>query len=274
MKPIILIFIFILSFFSLQAQTLNQKLADQLDTRMRGDTVPTYSIYIFPDFSIPVQGDTLKEETFLRIWNQFIVCPGDHVFARNLDSLKPRDTIERLFKELLPEGVAFSLGMKNREEARRDFIQHAIVYFLEPEAVLKPYFIYLGDSILERPDKRLYRGGNVSGKGREMLVIGGISYWFLKNGALYTGASMDTSGQVYYQSVQDFLNKVDTGYARWLNMRTQSNGVPPEFRQKIVNEIQSDSEETIWTLPEEKKRRLSVSGIRIYPFFPFAEEEF
>lgn len=277
MKRIITALLLFPLFFLLQAQTLNQKLAEQLDTCRRGDTVPTYSLYVFPNFSIPVQSDTLKEEIFLRIWNQFIVCPGDHVFSLDLGIYadRNRDSIEQEFKNLLQDNYGFSLGTRKREEVKMDYIQHSTVCFLEPEAVIKPYFIYLGDSISERSDKKLYRGGNDPETGREVIVIGGICYWFLKDGSLYTGVSLDSAGMLSFQSVQDFLNKVDTGYARWLNTRTQSNNVPLDLSRKIVDALQSDFGKTIGRVSkEEKKRRFSVADIRIYPFFPFANEEF
>lgn len=77
MKPIILIFIFILPFFSLQAQTFVESFLENKDSitiyrNGKGqEMIPVVRLYLFADDHVPDTSGRIDADRLLSQWNQY-----------------------------------------------------------------------------------------------------------------------------------------------------------------------------------------------------------
>lgn len=218
-----------------------------------GDFMPCVRIYLFADSLQPFESDRLSAENMGGRWSDIHVGGwyGNFYLEAFSHLEQDRDSLLAcLEKRICP---SFS----------------CLAHYMGADAIVIPCWVYYGP---EDPEATPMEFGWVSPTGRGLCLLGFCDYWvdgemhfwhgdppsrqvvekytertvlclreqyrewILKDGVIYTGVHVDSSGNVVLEGSQEYLDRLSVypSFARYFNRFDNSRCIPKEIRPLLV----------------------------------------
>lgn len=220
---------------------------------MPKDVIPWVRIYLFADTLVPFMSDCLSAENMAGRWTD--VYAGGWYGNFFLDSCAHLEQDK--------DSLVGCLGMKFPSRS-------CLIDYLRPDLIVTPCWVYYGPA---DPVAIPEEFGWISNSGRGLGLIGCCDYWvggkmylwhreppaprvaekytertvlcleepysqwLLKDGIIYTGVHLDSAGNLVFEDIQDYLDKLNVypSFARYFNQFDNSRCIPKDKRLQLIH---------------------------------------
>lgn len=250
--------------------------------RPRGVTsdqyVPTVRVYFFADSLLSDTCASLLEQK-MQFWEDTYIGTilGWEFFKIAIGARQAKDSLVWYLKSRSKD--IHNLGIHHK-------IRYFLRGYLQPDAILYPYWLYycnldsLGDPIEWRwiKDMSLLQVERNGERERALACIGSVTdgEWLLKDGRIYTGVSLDSTGSLLLLGIQSYLDSlyVYPSFARYFNALNNGNCIPRRYRHRIVECLNMKQDKLYSDYSRKELHEYLYEGLYFMMAFPSRRDTF